>query len=108
MVYEISVQRRAEDDLQDIFYWIAEHDSIAHAEHVLKKITDAILSIARFPARGSRPPELPVGFYTEYRQMFFKPYRIIYRIREHEIVIVLIADGRRNLKGLLTQRLTQA
>ena len=108
MNYTVTVQGRAEKDLKDIFDWIAEHDSLAHAMHVLDRLQDAILSIGRFPKRGSRPPELPFDLADDYRQVFFKPYRIIYRVRRSEVVILIVADGRRNLQSLLSKRLTES
>jgi toxin ParE1/3/4 len=42
----------------------------------------------------------------EYRQVFFKPDRVIYKVLEEAVVIYVIADGRRHLKSLLFQRLT--
>jgi toxin ParE1/3/4 len=44
---------------------------------------------------------------SHYRQVFFKPYRIIYEVCRSEILIHLIADGRRNLQPLLLRRLTR-
>jgi toxin ParE1/3/4 len=43
---------------------------------------------------------------VEYRQVFFKPYRVIYEVTRSEVVIHVVADGRRNLKALLMRRLT--
>ncbi len=42
----------------------------------------------------------------DYRQVFFKPFRVIYSVTRTEVVIHLVADGRRNLQSLLLQRLT--
>ena len=42
----------------------------------------------------------------DFRQVFFKPYRVVYEIMRDEVVIHLIADGRRNLRSLLLRRLT--
>ena len=41
----------------------------------------------------------------EYRQVFFKPYRIIYRALEKRVVVMLIADGRRDMVAVLAERL---
>ncbi|MGH8035869.1 MAG: hypothetical protein ACREO9_11630 [Lysobacterales bacterium] len=41
-----------------------------------------------------------------YRQVFFKPYRIIYHVRDHRVIVNLIADGRRDMSALLQRRLT--
>jgi toxin ParE1/3/4 len=43
-----------------------------------------------------------------YRQILFKPYRILYRIRADVVFIAVIADGRRNMAPLLTRRLPGA
>ena len=72
-------------------------------------------SIACFrPPRALRPSQvagrgrvkLPPATQAEYRQVLFKPYRIIYEIDGTDIVVHMIADGRRNLKSLLLRRLT--
>jgi toxin ParE1/3/4 len=42
----------------------------------------------------------------EFRQVFFKPYRVIYEIMGNEVIIHLIADGRRNLQSPLLRRLS--
>jgi toxin ParE1/3/4 len=44
----------------------------------------------------------------EYREVFFKPYRIIYRVVEKNVYIFLIADGRRDMQTLLQRRLLDA
>jgi hypothetical protein len=35
----------------------------------------------------------------------FKPYRVIYRITGRQVVIGLIADGRRDMQSVLAKRL---
>jgi toxin ParE1/3/4 len=42
---------------------------------------------------------------AEYRQVFFKPYRVIYRLHAQRVVIYVIADGRRDMQALLARRL---
>jgi len=41
----------------------------------------------------------------EYRQIFLKPYRLIYRNMGKRIYIYIIADGRRDMQSLLARRL---
>lgn len=94
-------------DLEEICNWIAEHDSSVKALHVLDRIPSAAESIGKSPHSGSRPPELPAGMEAEYRQVFFKPYRLIYEVRGTGVIIYLIVDGRRNLQSLLLRRLTE-
>jgi toxin ParE1/3/4 len=106
MIYPVRITSAAWRDLEEIHSWIAEHDSPEKADYVLDRLSEMAESIAALPLRGSRPKELPSGMEAEYRQVFFKPYRVIYEVARNEVVIHLIADGRRNLQSLLMQRLT--
>jgi toxin ParE1/3/4 len=105
MSHTVRLTSAAWRDLEDLCVWISEHDSPAKAGHVLDRIVETAESLAGLPHRGSRPDELPPGLDIEYRQVFFKPYRIIYEVTRSEVVIHLIADGRRNLQSLLMRRL---
>jgi toxin ParE1/3/4 len=106
MIYPVRITNAACRDLTEIYDWIAENDSIEGARHVLDRLWEAAESIAAMPERGSRPKELLPGMEAEYRQIFFKPYRVIYEVRRDEVIVHLIADGRRNLQSLLLRRLT--
>lgn len=105
MIYPVLITSAARCDLEEIHIWIAEHDSPEKADYVLDRLSEAAKSIAELPQRGSRPKELPREMEAEYRQVFFKPYRVIYEVLRNEVVIHLIADGRRNLQSLLIRRL---
>lgn len=106
--YSVRITSAAWRDLEEICTWISEHDSPEHAEHVLDRLTETATRIGQMPHRGSRPSELPPGTEGEFRQVFFKPYRLIYEISGHEVVILLITDGRRSLQSLLLRRLLGA
>lgn len=105
MSFSVRITSAAWRDLEEIHGWIAEHDSVESAGYVLDRLWEAAEGIAAMPHRGTRPKELPAGMEAEYRQVFFKPYRVIYVVRRNEVVIHLIADGRRNLHSLLLRRL---
>ena len=62
-------------------------------------------SLSRFPKRGSPPKELVSLGIKEYRQTFFKPYRVIYRVADDKVIVYLIVDGRRDMQTVLTRRL---
>ena len=49
----------------------------------------------------------PLGM-EKCREVFFKPYRIIYHIRGERVIVNLIADGRRDMEALLQRRLVNA
>lgn len=42
------------------------------------------------------------------RLVFFKPYRLTYRVMGHDLVVFIIADGRRDMPALLGRRLLDA
>ena len=60
------------------------------------------------PQRGTYPKELLAIGLREYREIFFKPYRIIYRVMNQNVYVMVIADGRRDMQALLQRRLLQA
>lgn len=103
--YEVVLTRGAEQDLEALYDYIAQFDSVASANYVLDQLMATAEGLAVFPERGSYPKELLALGMREYRQTTFKPYRIIYRILGQRVVIYLIADGRRDMQRLLERRL---
>ena len=94
-------------DLEEIFEYIAEHDDPSKADLVLDRVEDMVQSLATFPERGSHPKELLQVGIRDYRQTYFKPYRVIYRVVGQRVYIYLIVDGRRDLQTLLARRLLE-
>jgi toxin ParE1/3/4 len=105
MAFQIVTTEDAENDLEDIVTYIARHDSPQAAERVLARILDIADSLTVTPTRGTPPKELRALGDREYRQVFFKPYRLIYRVVEATFVVYVIADGRRDMQSLLARRL---
>lgn len=106
--YEVLLTKGAEQDLDSIYDYIAEYDSIANAEYVLDRLLKVSESLAVLPERGSHPRELIALGIRDYRQTSFKPYRVIYRVLGQKVYIYLIADGRRDMQSLLARRLLGA
>jgi len=65
-------------------------------------------SLSEFPERGTHPKELLFLGIREYLEIFFKPYRIIYRVIDEMVYVFLIADGQRDMQTLLQRRLLDA
>jgi toxin ParE1/3/4 len=105
--YEVLLTAGAERDLEEIYDYIAEFDSPRSADRVLKRLLEVAKSLAAFPQRGAYPRELLAIGIRDYRQSFFKPYRVIYRIVEERVLVYVIADGRRNMQALLARRLLE-
>lgn len=105
MRYEVMLTENAFYDLEEIYDYIARHNHPSNADYVLNSMESVMESLAAFPERGSYPKELLALGIREYRQTFFKPYRVIYRIIGSLVYIMLIADGRRDMEALLSRRL---
>jgi toxin ParE1/3/4 len=105
MRYAVLLTQDAERDLEDLYDYIARFDSPKNAEHVLDRLLEVTDALAADPERGSQPKELGSLGIQEYRQVFFKPYRVIYRVLGEQVVVYIIADGRRDMQTLLSRRL---
>jgi toxin ParE1/3/4 len=108
MPYEVLLTEGAERDLEALYDYIAHFDSPASADYVLNNVAQTLDRLAAYPERGHYPKELLVLGVREYRQSVFTPYRIIYRIIGQQVVVYLIADGRRDMQSLLAARLLGA
>lgn len=106
--FEVLLTEGAEQDLEAIHDYICEFVCVANANHVLDGLMDAVETLSKFPERGSYPKELVGLGIKEYRQTFFKPYRMIYRVTASQVMIYLIADGRRDMQSVLARRLLGA
>ena len=105
--YQITITSSAEQDIEELFYYIAKKDSASAAEHVLDKLEECITSLQQNPDRGSFPPELRKSGIKDFREVFFKPYRVIYEVLDSKVIVHVCADGRRDMKSLLESRLTR-
>ena len=106
--YEVSLTNDAVIDLEELDDYISSHDSPENADYVLDSIEEVIRGLEDMPERGSYPEELSQLGIKEYREVFFKSYRIIYRVIDQKVYVYLIVDGRRNMQNLLQRRLFSA
>ncbi len=107
MRFEVRLAPDALADLEQIHDWIAPHDSPARAAPVEDRMLAAIAALARHPHRGAHPRELLALGIRDYRETFFKPYRILYRVEGENVDVYVIADGRRDMQALLARRLLE-
>ncbi|VAW96560.1 hypothetical protein MNBD_GAMMA21-1051 [hydrothermal vent metagenome] len=105
MEYKVYLTQDAYSDLSDLYNYILEVDSEENADYVLSKIESTFSRLAELPERGHYPRELKELGIKDYREVLFKPYRIIYRVIKKHIYIYCIADARRDLNDLLSKRL---
>lgn len=108
MPFAVLLTNDAARDLNELYDYIAVHDSPRKADYVLEQIEKVLSTLSEFPERGVYPKELLKLGIREYREIFFKPYRIIYRVIDKKVYVLLIVDGRRDMHALLQRRLLDA
>jgi len=42
---------------------------------------------------------------SEFREAHYKPYRVIYRIVDTQVIVYCVVDGRRDMQSFLQRRL---
>lgn len=108
MAFQVFLTDDASRDLEELYDYIESHDVPGKADYVLDQIEKAFSGLSENPERGAYPKELLAVGLREYREIFFKPYRIIYRVMAEKVYVMVIADGRRDMQTLLQRRLLQA
>lgn len=108
MPFHVWLTDDAARDLSDLSDYVEARHGAAEVGYVVEQIDQRLSSLSDSPARGTYPNELLALGIREYREIFFKPYRIIYRIEETDVFVMLVADGRRDFQTLLQRRLLGA
>jgi toxin ParE1/3/4 len=108
LTFAVLLTNDAARDLEELYDYITLHDAPQKADYVLEQVEKAFFTLSEFPERGAYPKELAALGIREYREIFFKPYRIIYRVIDKNIYVLLIVDGRRDMQTLLQRRLLGA
>ena len=103
--YDVVMDAEAEEDLFDIYRYVALNDSEAQADRLLAQLKKACISLQRLPSRGHTPPELREIGVSQFREIRHKPYRVFYSIEDRRIIIHCVLDGRRDMPSLLEERL---
>ena len=103
--YSVRLTQEVEADLLDLFEYIARKDSVENAYHVLAELEALIFSLDQQAERGHYPPELIEHGVKDYREVLFKPYRVIYEVEGKRVFVLACFDGRRDMQLLLERRL---
>jgi toxin ParE1/3/4 len=105
MTFSVQIIADAEDDLADIYHYVLVNDSPEKAMELLHKLEKTIEKLETLPWKGHLPPELERIGMSDYREIHYKPYRIIYEIIGNKVFVHCVMDGRRELQELLYKRL---
>ena len=104
-IFAVEITEGAEADLEAIHAYLAAHRSTEEANALLDDLLEKAEALEKFPYRGVIPKELDRLGMSEFRQILSPPYRIIYRVIEPRVFILVVADGRRDMQALLERRL---
>jgi toxin ParE1/3/4 len=104
MKFAVYLIKDAEDDLFDIYQYVARNESVGHADSLTGKLEKNILGLEVMPDRGHIPPELERIGVMEFREVLFKSCRIMHQVIGKSVYVHCILDGRRDLQDLLQQR----
>jgi len=103
--YKVNLTQAALNDLYAINEYYLAQVSDDVASDILHSIQNTIQTLEYLVERGSIPKELLITGNTQYRQIMSSVYRIIYRIADDRVYIVMIIDGRRDVASALMRRL---
>ena len=96
--------RTAVQDLLSIVDHVIGRDGHAAAEQLALRITGEVASLTTMPLRCRVVPELAAEGIDGYRELIVGPYRVVFAVRDGEVIILTVLDGRRDLGELLVAR----
>ena len=94
----------AETDLLEVFEYILR-DRPRAALKVLTAIRRRCEMLRLNPERNRIVPEFQAIGIVNYREIVFKPYRIIYKLTPAASYVIAVVDSRRDLGAFLFERL---
>ncbi len=74
------------------------------ATALVRSINDHVMALRTFPLRGAVPEEAHDMQNRSFRQLVHLDYQIVYTVAAKTVVVLLIADGRRDMQALLHER----
>jgi toxin ParE1/3/4 len=99
MSYRIS--KRADKDLDDIWFYIAAQTGVDIADRIDREIHDAVERLAQWPGIGHQRADVPSG---TYRFWSVYQYLIVYRMQGSTLIVVRVIHGSRDLRRIFPPR----
>ena len=94
----------AREDLLDITEYVARHEGVGTADALRERIVRAVRGPESMPRRCRAVPELEAEGIVGYRELLVGPYRAAFALRDRDVVVLTVVDGRRDLVELLVER----
>ena len=105
MTHRVHITEEAGKDLLDLWGYVATNDDAGEADALLNHLEQTCGDLAHTPERGHIPPELERLGVEAYREIHYKPYRIIYEVVGRDVFVYAVVDGRRDLQAFFERRL---
>ena len=102
--FEVLWTKSAEYDLELIIQYL-KLDSVSIAKEIFIDIKKECENLYYFPQRKRVVPELQQIGILKYREIIHERWRIIFKIDNTKVYILLVVESRRNLEDILFQRL---
>lgn len=96
--------RTAADDLLDVVDSVVGRDGVTAAHQLAELVTGEVATLATMPLRCRVVPELEAEGIDGYRELLVGPYRIMFALRDGDVIVLAVLDGRRDLAELLIAR----
>ena len=96
--------KNAELDLELIIEYI-KIDSINIAKKIFFEIKQEANKLHTLPQRKRIVPEFQQIGIVKYREIIYKRWRIVYKIDDEKVYVLIVIDSSRNLEDILFQRL---
>lgn len=96
---QVLLSPEAEQDLLEICIYTTANAGQEHADMILGRLEQAVLSLESFPLRGNVPLELEIVGITRYREIHAPPWRRIYKALEAVVHVHWVFDFRWGVAG---------
>ena len=103
-IYNIKWTSPAKDDLDEIIEYISK-TNLAYAVKTMDKIYEQVKKLDMFPERCRIVPELEKYGYLIYRELNIEYWKIIIKIENDFVYVMMVIDERRNLEDILLKKI---
>jgi toxin ParE1/3/4 len=103
--HTVVILPEAKEDLVDLYWYVADHGSIMQADALLDGLEEKCESLSGNPDRGHTVPELKRIHSESFKEIHYKPYRVIFQISGEIVYVHAVLDGRRELQEILENRI---
>jgi plasmid stabilization system protein ParE len=102
--FKVIWTENAQYDLEEIIEYI-KTDSIKMAKNIFFEIKEQCNSLSTFPESRRIVPELQHIGILRYEDLIYKRWRIVYKVENEKIYILVVVDSSRDIEDILFRRL---